>query len=374
VTPASVNATAGLHNGLTTSVEGRNSGTRAAMTAEDGTHPKPISAQKSAVLVFAADDGYSLPLAVAMFSAARNYRGPKPLRIFVLDAGISARNRQKIGDLLSPLETSIEWVPIDLAVASQLPVHDHITTTTYARLLVPQHLPPTIDKAIYVDCDVLIEGDVHNLWSEPIDDNYLLGVQGHGTKRLIATSPLARIAEVTAGPDAPYFNAGVLVMNLRLMRRDRVADRAFEFCRRWQKAIRNADQDILNAVSVGKWRQIDPVWNQYLAQGGGKYVFRYQPDGILHFTSSSKPWSPRSIRYPQTEAVAFAFRRYREYMWQAKWFARGSALMQRAEYFSWRAARLARSLARFMVRKLMPARGRAGSATSVDQHGPHGNR
>jgi lipopolysaccharide biosynthesis glycosyltransferase len=97
-------------------------------------------------------------------------------------------------------------------------------------------------------------------------------------------------------------------------------------------------------VSVGRWRRLDPVWNQFLSQGGGQYIFRYRPDGILHFTTSSKPWDPRSIRYPQTDDVRRAFRQYRGYLWQSGWFQAAAAVQQRATYSLWRTVRGARRL------------------------------
>jgi lipopolysaccharide biosynthesis glycosyltransferase len=304
---------------------------------------------KPAVVVFAADDGYSLPLAVAAFSAASNYQGPKSLRIIVLDGGISSEHRARIAAVLVRLGVAVEWLRVDLGVAKQLPVRGHLTPAAYARLLAPDLLPPSIEKIIYLDCDLLVEGDLSRLWAEPVGNNYLLAVQG--AKHLISTSPLALIPEVAARADDPYFNSGVLVMNLRAMRREKFAERAFEFGHRWRDQIRTADQDLLNAMSIGRWRQLDPIWNLYMGTDR-KRTFHYQPEGILHFTGGSKPWQPRSIRYPQSTDSRRAFNIYRRYLWSSGWFTPDRAVWHVAGYPFWRVTKLARQAARSAANSL----------------------
>jgi lipopolysaccharide biosynthesis glycosyltransferase len=214
----------------------------------------------------------------------------------------------------------LHWLSPGTGAVRELPVRNHVTVVTYFRLLIPELLPLAIKKAIYLDCDVLVEGDLSKLWEEELGDNYILAAQGRGRKRLVATSPLALIPEVTFDPNDQYFNAGVLVLNLERLREGEVAKKAIEFCRKWGDVILHADQDALNAMSIGRWRRLDQVWNQFINEGPNYNFVQHIPGGILHFSSGWKPWLPRRTKYHQRNLVGAAHRIYDKYLYESCWF------------------------------------------------------
>ncbi len=175
------------------------------------------------VLACAADDNYSMPVAVMLYSALRNYQGDLPVHVYVLDGGISEKHRQKIGKVLAPFSISVRWLDPSAETLRDLPLKNHLTASTYHRLLIPELLPQTVTKAIYLDCDLLVEGDLARLWELDIGDCYFLAAQDLNPKFI--ASPLASCPEIALKPDDEYFNAGVLIMNLAKLREDAVASK-----------------------------------------------------------------------------------------------------------------------------------------------------
>ena len=97
--------------------------------------------------------------------------------------------------------------------------------------------------------------------------------------------------------EAPYFNAGVMVVNLALWRRDDIAGRALDYLHRFRRRVYFWDQEGLNAVLAGKWRELDAGWNRNPRRAGAPRG-RDRPPGdarddsawILHFCGNVKPW------------------------------------------------------------------------------------
>ena len=61
--------------------------------------------------------------------------------------------------------------------------------------------------------------------------------------------------------DTPYFNSGVLVINLTRWRKENVGDRVIEYLRKYQPYVQLEDQEGLNAVLANDWGKLDPKWN-----------------------------------------------------------------------------------------------------------------
>jgi len=294
------------------------------------------------VLACAADDNYAMPMAVMLYSALKNYRGDLPIHVYVLDGGVSGRHRQKINKVLAPFPISLHWRDSHTETLRDLPVRKYFTVANYQKLLVAELLPAYIIKAIYLDCDLLVEGDLAGLWELDVHDRYFLAAQDASLK-LIATSPLAACPEVLFNPDDEYFNSGVLLMNLSRLREDGVAAKVVEFCRRWRSLIRFPDQDGLNAVALGKWGKLDPRWNWLVVMSEKPNNelnerdrnFTYRTDAILHYCGSHKPWRPSTLRSGQAD-VRKAHRLFDSYARRSGWFTPAERLRYLAAHMNYK--------------------------------------
>jgi lipopolysaccharide biosynthesis glycosyltransferase len=214
------------------------------------------------------------------------------------------------------------WINPDLDELGKMPTRWY-PTSAYARLLIPELLPPTVQKVIYLDCDLIVDRDLYGLWRMDPMDNYLLAVGG----RPIGSFHLRNHPHpnLQAHRSDPAFNSGVMVINLRLWREDEVAKKVLEFCAGWPELCRFADQDGLNAICAGRWGGLDNSWNQ------GMKRYEHRPgNAVLHFAGGVKPWIPSSQLFPRQDARAKAVRIFDECLKASGWFTPVELLRFRA--------------------------------------------
>ena len=150
---------------------------------------------------------------------------------------------------------------------------------TLYRLLIPDFLP--LSRVIYLDCDVLVNLDIQELWDIDMEGKCLAGV-ADCTKRFSANS--FRI-HLLGGSHSSYVNAGVLLMDLE---RIRERDNFLEVCPAWFKEHHRlanlADQDFLNVFFQDSIRLIPGRFNEMRDGHAGE-------NSILHLILDHKPWA-----------------------------------------------------------------------------------
>jgi lipopolysaccharide biosynthesis glycosyltransferase len=271
------------------------------------------------VLVCAADDNYAMPMAVMLYSALRNYRGELPVHIYILDGGILERHEQKIRRVLAPFRVTLHWFKPDLESVRDFPLKKYLTATTYLRLFISDFLPDTVEKVIYLDCDLLVCRDLAELWAVDVGDNYVLAARNIRATHIAQTS-LKNCPYLQFSQADEYFNAGILVMNMPTIRKDHVLEKAIAFGRDWPLAVTAADQDPLNAVCIGRWGKIDQqTWNSRVNL---EEFFHFRPDWVLHFGGRKKPWLPQVTMIYATGDESSAHRLYDRYLAMSGWFSR----------------------------------------------------
>lgn len=258
-----------------------------------------------------------MPLAVMVKSMLSALGPSQSVRLHILDCGIRRTDRARLLESWRDDRLTIDWYRIDQNRLRAYPVTAHFTRATYARLLIPALVPADVAKVIYLDADVLVRSDIGDLWSEPLDGASCLAVQDVSVPWMDCAAtipnydrcgpylgrhpPISNYRELGFAPDDPYFNGGVLVMDLDRCRSEQLSRRAFDCLDANQRHVLWADQYALNVALHGRWRPLDLAWNQ------GAHVLHY-PDWrhspfdfetlsrcrfaprIVHFTTADKPW------------------------------------------------------------------------------------
>lgn len=253
------------------------------------------------VLVCATDNNYAMPLAVTVRSALANLKSNRKIVLYILDGGISPRNKHKISKSLASPKLNIFWITIDDKNFDHLVLNGHLTNATYYRLLIPQLLPAEFNKAIYLDSDMIVNGNLEELWNIPLDDKYLLAVQDDVQLYISMSDGLRNYQDHGISPDEKYFNAGLLVIDLEKWRRENIGLKVMEYIQQNREYVIANDQDGLNAVLAGKWKEIHPRWNQMpkiynysswqeSPHSEDIYQELLHKPYIIHFTNPPKPW------------------------------------------------------------------------------------
>lgn len=192
----------------------------------------------------------------------------------------------KIIDKYNQRYTLITLSESDKNALSQLTVSMHITYFAYIRLLLPKLLPVSLKKALYLDLDLLIVGDLKPLWDTDIQ-NYSLGAitldDREPHEELIGGQKLLNIPST-----APYLNSGVLLMNLEYFRKTNKMDEMIRFVMEHPGYIKYWDQDVINFFLYDSLLELDKCWNMddhnAIAHPEIKPI-------IIHYTGYHKPLS-----------------------------------------------------------------------------------
>jgi len=229
----------------------------------------------------AADDNYAQHLGVALISIIENYQDSRLLVFHIFDNNISAHNKEYLEIIGGNKNVTLIFYKITPGLLNDCPEVNHLTKTCYARLLVAELLPPGINKVIYLDADIVVSGDVSELYDQDLGD-FPLGA--------VADVMSREILRIYFYPGLfNYFNSGVLLINLDLWRREAIKQKAWEFIRCYSSDIIRADQDVLNCLFKNNWKLLDNRFNTDLKRKG----FLAKPVSnviILHYSDRIKPW------------------------------------------------------------------------------------
>lgn len=258
------------------------------------------------VVVLVADNNYAMPLAATARSIVVNLNPNKNIEIVIIDGGIKEYNKKKIVKSINKSNVEIKWVQAEKELFKNMKVYKHFSRAVYYRILIPNILPPEIKKAIYLDTDVIVKGNLEQLWNIEIGDNYVLAAQEMIVRYVSAPNGLKNYQEFGFKSDAKYFNSGVLVINMEKWRNENIGAKVIDYLEQYQDQWQWVDQDGLNAAFAGQWGELDPKWNQqpkiykyrsWKESPWEEDVYQDLKDNpyIVHYCTSGKPWSLKCI-------------------------------------------------------------------------------
>lgn len=252
-----------------------------------------VLASNAMHLFFAADNKFARHLGVAITSILVNSKDKDNLCFYIMDGGISNRNKYKLEKLTNH---KIEFIKINDKLFEKLPLTEdmiHTSRRTYYRYLVPV-LKPYLSKVLYLDCDLIVKSDLHDLWSNDITDYYAAACED--TWKYPA---LEWKLELGLNPRNFYFNAGVMLLNLDKMRQYSITDKLFKVTKDISSFMKYQDQDVLNLVLQDNVKLLPLRWNvqqtAFFDTGATKYTkddiekAKSNP-GVIHFSGARKPW------------------------------------------------------------------------------------
>lgn len=232
-------------------------------------------------IVTTCSDNYAKPLAVMLTSLIINKKSQNPLNIYVIDGGISPVNKYKLTVSLEKYHIPIHFLTIDPSAFNGFRIIGYFGKENYFRILIPQLLGGDVQKAIYLDSDIIIKEDITELWNINIDQYYLAAVED--------PAALDRCAPLSIPAQYKYFNSGVLVFNLKKWRENNVVFKIMQYIRINPNRVLYMDQDALNANLYDKWLKLDPKWNYQTSYTLFPLLNKIKP-AIIHYTTYKKPW------------------------------------------------------------------------------------
>jgi lipopolysaccharide biosynthesis glycosyltransferase len=220
-------------------------------------------------VVAASDNHYAILLAALLKSIEQNHKTGELIDFYVIDDGVSQKNKDKIGRSLDPGIIRVTWCKSQNVVPTgvSLPVdHTAFPLTTYLRLFAPYIVPEDAQKVIYLDVDMIVCADISNLWHTDIGEYLFAAVQDLGKIVGCSWGGIPNYKELGMEADWKYFNAGLLVINPVRWRQLEITKKVLQAMYDNMKHVNYADQYGLNVALVNQWFQLDDKWNWFATE------------------------------------------------------------------------------------------------------------
>lgn len=205
---------------------------------------------------------------------------------YVLDSGISDAHKFSIESLQRVYQNfSVCFLPVDEKTEfSSVVYHNtahYISLSTYNRFLIPK-LKPDLKKVLYLDVDVIVQGDIQELFCLPLEGYPLAAVAESFTPKEEAQNIRNRLSLLEKHP---YFNAGVLLIDNQQWVQKDILKQALALEKNMRPKLLWADQDILNVLFNGNYKELPSQFN-HMTQ------FKKNNHNVLvrHFNTNLKPW------------------------------------------------------------------------------------
>ena len=261
-----------------------------------------ITKEESMHIAFSTNDKFAPHTATAIASLLSNTPSKREINIYIIHSDM---NQKTISDLklLSDFHSNvyIKIIKIDINEFKSFPIHKGVRAfETYFRLKL-HTLLPEVEKIIYLDSDIIVCGDIEELWLKEIGKNFILAVE------VPTFLHKKRLEGLGMKPESPYFNAGVLLMNLSKIRSSGLYKKITPLIEKKLNVLILQDQDILNILTEGQWSPLPLKYNAYWCildrPKRNKFIYYNNNDlneavknpFIIHFNGYHRTWEPGCI-------------------------------------------------------------------------------
>jgi lipopolysaccharide biosynthesis glycosyltransferase len=210
----------------------------------------------SEIHIACAADGSYVPHSAAMLHSALAHRDRNPIHVHYLHGSdFPAETAEPLAEMVESEGGKVSFHEISSERVADLPTLDYITASTWFRIYLPELLSD-LDRVLYLDVDTVVLDSLDPLWETDLRGHLLAAVTN--VPELDQVDHSARLG--LSGPGA-YFNAGVLLLNLEMMRREDSTAALREYTLSHLADLTLSDQDGLNVVLGGRRLPLHPRWN-----------------------------------------------------------------------------------------------------------------
>lgn len=240
----------------------------------------------------AADSSYLQHAYVMLHSLFCNNKN-ELIIVHFFSSDLTQNDKLTLNKLIDKNHAEINYYQISNNDFKDFKITHHVSLATYYRIIIPQLLDKNIDKFLYLDCDMIINGSLNNLWQTKFNGNILAAVP---------EPTFNEYNRIQIDEKYGYFNAGVLLVNNSLWKTNNTTQKVIQYIQNNLERITFWDQDALNACLYNTWLKLPAKFNQQSAlfiTSNLQLLKTYQKSElteainnpvIIHYTGSSKPW------------------------------------------------------------------------------------
>lgn len=262
------------------------------------------------------DNNYSQHAGVVITSLLTN--NPGVHTFYVISDHISTENQELLQGITKQHHSNMVFLFINADITKDFPIgkgtaNSYVSIATYFRLFITEVLPEQVDKILYLDCDIVVNKPLDDLWNSDFEEG--MCIIALEESKTLSLPGCERLHYPTA---FSYFNAGVLLIDLNSLRATYNLRKAIDFIK--NNDIKFHDQDVLNGLLYDKKQFMSlrfNVMDSFLIKHA-KLPLRYQNErdalyhpSIIHFSGPVKPWH-KECKNPYT-------RLYHHYLQLTPW-------------------------------------------------------
>ncbi|MBR6046201.1 MAG: 1-acyl-sn-glycerol-3-phosphate acyltransferase [Ruminococcus sp.] len=234
---------------------------------------------------YACDEDFAKYTSVSIRSLMDNASKDERYVIHILHTDIPETTRQTVLGMAGE-GFEIRFVDVSdylSSIAEKLPLRDYYSKTTYFRLFIAE-MYPEYKKAIYIDSDTVVQGDISRLYAADTGDAWLGACH---EQVMLRVDEFGNYVEKAIGVSRyNYFNAGVLLINCVQFREHGVLDKFIDYLNYYNFVV-TQDEDYLNLICKDHVRWIDCRWNAEVFEG---LPCPEEEAEIFHYIMANKPW------------------------------------------------------------------------------------
>jgi len=241
---------------------------------------------------------------------------PESIHAHIIADKLTQQDKQLMHEELDKYGNTLTFYDAGKELIESCPISNessYISVATYYRIFLPVILPESISKVLYLDCDLIVESSIRELWNTDLN--------GYA---------LAAAEDMSAGKDEyynrlqypkknSYFNAGVMLINLDYWRKHHTTEECIQYIRTYPERLALNDQDTLNAILHTHWLRIPYKWNMHyyhrktVMDTAAETEIKHwlTSPAIIHYISCIKPWHSH-CEHPLTN-------RWYVYLDQTRW-------------------------------------------------------
>lgn len=279
-------------------------------------------------IVYASNDNYARHLAVSLYSLLDHNQNSETITVYILSLGLSVENQNHlrlVADTFSRRLVFIELGDLKERFAHQVDTGG-FDLSIMARLFVGEVLPEPVMRVLYLDCDTVVLRSLEGLWETELHD-FLAGAVMEPT-----IYPEIK-KQIGLGENDPYFNSGVLLIDMKKWREERAQEKLLGFYQRMGGNLFAGDQDTINGALKGRIRPLSPAYNFFtnyryfhyshlvrlspLYEKVPREIFRHakRHPAIVHYMGDERPWIRGNFNHYR--------RAYDTYLEQTPWAGTG---------------------------------------------------
>lgn len=247
--------------------------------------------EREPITILVTSDRLYLKHAAVMLASAAQSAAPDRVEVYFMPQGVPTEDVDAFRAVVGKYVSAFHLVsPPAGKYNPPSDGHAHVSTAAFGKIILPNELPSTVKRAIYMDGDMVVLKSLRDLVETDLEGNVVAAVENPGYKKWELTG---------ISPESGYFNSGLILIDVDRWKEGNYTERVFECLRKLAGIRTTADQEGLNLAFNRGWKHLDQGWNHqtHVSPLSTTREDVERNAKVIHYTGSPKPWHfPRSKR------------------------------------------------------------------------------